>query len=534
MNQKTINNLLWWIPFKKLRTFIREYIDFVDSINNNILSLNNKLSEYYNIVNSNSSAINFIKNNTLDSKLPDSLEKFGYKIYSESNEDGIIDEIFNRIGIIDKYFVEIGIKNGIINNSTLLLYKGWSGVFIEENRENCNNIKNNFFTDIINSNLSVLNTKVNVDNINEILYKSGCTFRHLDFLSINIYNAYNILNTIDIVLPNVVALKYDSFTESLKMITELANNKGYYLVGINSINTVAFFVKKELCKDQFPNMNLAYIDDKKLLFGSNIEFEYKDRFLPTPSTNSMNSLLAISNDLIDLKNIKTVFEFGSRYGEDTITFAKKLPNAKIYGFECNPNTLDECKLRVSKHNNIILTESAVSDSDGTITFYSINKDKTKTTHLDGNQGASSTLKASGKYPIEEYAQDEVTVKSIRLDTFMKKNNIDTIDILWMDVQGGELNALKGLGDRINDVKIIYSEVEFMEMYENQPLFDDIKNYLTSKNFYFLGFMDKCEYFSNAIFVHKNYYKDISFNILEDQTRPDQTRIIYEYSYKDAA
>jgi FkbM family methyltransferase len=103
------------------------------------------------------------------------------------------------------------------------------------------------------------------------------------------------------------------------------------------------------------------------------------------------------DQIIGHRNVKIVFEFGSRYGKDTIEFAKKYPKATIYGFECNTETLPKCKENTAQFPNIVLTEKAVSDVDGTLSFWPIDKEKTETTWEDGNQGASSLLKASGKY-----------------------------------------------------------------------------------------------------------------------------------------
>ena len=54
---------------------------------------------------------------------PKSLIPFGDKIYSQSDEDGIIREIFNRIGTTNKIFIEFGIGNGLENNSLALLFE---------------------------------------------------------------------------------------------------------------------------------------------------------------------------------------------------------------------------------------------------------------------------------------------------------------------------------------------------------------------------------------------------------------------------
>jgi hypothetical protein len=49
-------------------------------------------------------------------KNPLYLERFGYKVYSQNDEDGYIDEIFNRIKTTNKTFVKFGVQNGLESN----------------------------------------------------------------------------------------------------------------------------------------------------------------------------------------------------------------------------------------------------------------------------------------------------------------------------------------------------------------------------------------------------------------------------------
>lgn len=224
---------------------------------------------------------------------------------------------------------------------------------------------------------------------------------------------------------------------------------------------------------------------------------------PKPSYATLGRISAIAESALGFEYIKNIFEFGARYGEDSVEFAKRYSNANIYSFECNENTLEQCKQNTSIFPNIILTPKAVSDNNGIITFYPIDKDKTITTWEDGNQGASSLLKASGKYEVEQYVQKETQIQCIRLDSFMKEHNIPSIDILWMDIQGAELMALKGLGSRLSDVHVIQCEVEMIEIYNEQPLFKEIKKHLVSHGFRFMGFSSKSKYSGDAIFIHKD-------------------------------
>ena len=65
------------------------------------------------------------------------LERYGFKVYSQNDEDGIIQEILNRIGETSKTFVEFGVGNGLENNTLTLLLKGWHGLWIEGERRTC-------------------------------------------------------------------------------------------------------------------------------------------------------------------------------------------------------------------------------------------------------------------------------------------------------------------------------------------------------------------------------------------------------------
>lgn len=218
---------------------------------------------------------------------------------------------------------------------------------------------------------------------------------------------------------------------------------------------------------------------------------------------------AEDNFILFLKYINTflnrkpevIIEIGARDCRETLAFNSYFPNAEIFAFECNPNTLPFCRQAIKGIKNIELIEKGVCLNNDKVTFYPINKEKTLTTWKDGNQGASSLLKASGKYKVETYVQNEITVDAIRLDKFISLKNISNIDVLWMDIQGGELMALQSLGNDINKVSIIHTEVEFLEIYQDQPLYNDIQKFLKHNGFAFCGFTSKSQYFADAVFVN---------------------------------
>lgn len=178
-----------------------------------------------------------------------------------------------------------------------------------------------------------------------------------------------------------------------------------------------------------------------------------------------------------------LFDIGSRDCVQSIEFYKRFPSAKIYAFECNPNTLDICRKNIEPfRDRITLIEGAVCDYDGAITFYPINQQKTITTWQDGNPGASSLFRSNGRYTLEKYVHDEITTNCHRLDSVMERHGIPRVDIIWMDLQGAELLALKGLGRHLRDVSYIYTEVTHEEIYSGQVMFKELNDFIVSAGF----------------------------------------------------
>src|ERR1700761_1083021 len=67
---------------------------------------------------------------------PKRLLRYGFKVYSQCDEDGIIQEIFRRIGTGNKRFVEFGVETGIECNSVKLLIEGWHGLWLDGSPDN--------------------------------------------------------------------------------------------------------------------------------------------------------------------------------------------------------------------------------------------------------------------------------------------------------------------------------------------------------------------------------------------------------------
>jgi len=56
--------------------------------------------------------------------------RYGGKVYSQNEEDGITFEILRRLKVVDGVFAEFGVGNGVQNNTLALAALGWSGNWI--------------------------------------------------------------------------------------------------------------------------------------------------------------------------------------------------------------------------------------------------------------------------------------------------------------------------------------------------------------------------------------------------------------------
>jgi FkbM family methyltransferase len=181
---------------------------------------------------------------------------------------------------------------------------------------------------------------------------------------------------------------------------------------------------------------------------------------------------------IDRSSVHTIVEAGCADGTDTHRLIRQFPGI-VHAFEANPDVLIETRRNCAGEPRIKLVEKAVWDTNRTIPFFPV---VSADDHNTGtNPGASSCFQARPEY-IGRYVQKCVTVESIRLDTYCSSQEITSIDLLCLDVQGAALHALKGLGDLIEHVQHVIVEIEVRRIYYGQALYPEVHAYLKSKGF----------------------------------------------------
>lgn len=218
----------------------------------------------------------------------------------------------------------------------------------------------------------------------------------------------------------------------------------------------------------------------------------------------VNMFMKEFDTVLNRQLIRVVLDIGSRDAKEAIALKEYFPAAAVYTFECNPACIELCEENIDNRPGIILVDKAISDENGPVDFYAINTEKTISTRKpDKTIGASSLFVANPAYPHETYYQDKITVEAITLKRWAIDNKIETVDLVWMDLQGSELKALKGMGNLIDTVSVIYTEVEYQSVYLNQPLFDEIDEYLALRGFRAHAKMNTSAWFGDVMYIRED-------------------------------
>ena len=171
---------------------------------------------------------------------------------------------------------------------------------------------------------------------------------------------------------------------------------------------------------------------------------------------------------------RQIVDVGAARGEWYLECLSVFPEADYFlvdPLDENKDTL--CKLEQDRHN-IKMWSGALGPRTCQVPFY---------THGD----QSSFLES--EYSKSDCARKKMT--QVRtLDSFLEDGTIQKCDMIKIDVQGYELEVLKGAEACLKDTELLLIEVSFQQIYENSPLADEVISYASSKGFHIF---DICSY-----------------------------------------
>ena len=203
------------------------------------------------------------------------LKKAEFRVFSQWNDDGIIQFLVQYLDIKPHTFVEFGVEDYKEANSRFLLVNNnWSGLVLDGSGKNVQKIREDRI--YWQHELKAQAAFVTAENINELLTVNGMT-GEIGLLHVDIDgNDYWVWKSIQVVNPVLVVMEYNSvfgpenawtvpyvpdfyrtnyhpsnlcYGASLTALCDLAEEKGYAFVGCNSHGNNAYFVRKDKLRD---------------------------------------------------------------------------------------------------------------------------------------------------------------------------------------------------------------------------------------------------------------------------------------------
>lgn len=185
-------------------------------------------------------------------------------------------------------------------------------------------------------------------------------------------------------------------------------------------------------------------------------------------------------------------DIGAYIGNWTEQFLEVFPNTKVLMLEAQESKKYSLEKVCTLHSSVDYLIGLLSASDGNIvSFY----EKETASHV-APSNENNTVGAK-------------TYTTQTLDTIIEKNNYPLPDFIKLDVQGHELEVLKGADKCISNCEVCLLEVSFLDLSSGGPLAVDVFNFMDKKNFQAYDIsqlmrrpLDKALYQADIFFVNR--------------------------------
>ena len=173
-----------------------------------------------------------------------------------------------------------------------------------------------------------------------------------------------------------------------------------------------------------------------------------------------------------------VVDVGANRGQFSLDVRRALPEAQVVAFEPLTPEADIYSEIFAATPTHVLHRFALGASSGSASF-----------HVSAARDSSSLFpigeRQSEVFPgTQEVGIEVVEVRT--LDDFAGELRSDGPSLLKVDVQGAELDVLRGAETTLGLFRWVYLEMSFVELYDGQPLADTIVDELRGRGFELAG------------------------------------------------
>jgi FkbM family methyltransferase len=179
------------------------------------------------------------------------------------------------------------------------------------------------------------------------------------------------------------------------------------------------------------------------------------------------------------RSYRFVIDAGANRGAFTDAFLQLHQPERIVLVEAIPDLAFKLIEKYSSDSRISVVGAALSDSNGEAPF-EINRSE-----------ASSSLLAIDPRNSAWFGRDlsvasSITVPTMTLGELMAREQLESVDLLKLDLQGAERLVLTGAEQALSRIEVLYTEVFFERLYSGAWLFGEMNEFLSARGFKLCG------------------------------------------------
>ncbi|MEI7873600.1 MAG: FkbM family methyltransferase [Alphaproteobacteria bacterium] len=199
---------------------------------------------------------------------------------------------------------------------------------------------------------------------------------------------------------------------------------------------------------------------------------------------------------LETRSLGVLFDVGANVGQTLKTLLRHAPDAKIYGFEPAVETFRVLQANFGDRRNVDLRNVALGAHPDRRVLQLSEDSQLNTLMPRDTQGVCGATQMT-----------EVAT----IDDIVAAEDISHLDLLKIDVQGWEMEVLRGAGKLIaeHNLIFIYTEVAFRSDATEMQQFGELHDHLERNGFALCGFYEGMKFgprkeflgFSNALYIH---------------------------------
>ncbi len=174
----------------------------------------------------------------------------------------------------------------------------------------------------------------------------------------------------------------------------------------------------------------------------------------------------------------TILDVGANLGQSIDRFKQIWPSSRIISFEPNPSSVRQLFKKYSGTSGITIVESAVADLSSHRRLFQF-EDSSLDSFFDRHDDSWITEDSTGS----------TEVSCVTLDDYCARNELESIDLLKVDVQGAELDVINGVTRLLDNcrIRLVQLELIFCDLYEGGVPAGSLLNKMDSLGYELVGF-----------------------------------------------